>query len=567
MQRLGKFIGMALALALAAFLSNAYAQSVPSADQLDAEARAQRVFATRLYLSDLRRTESVMYALLWQGAPYCVNRRKYSLGIPPLSISDLPPDLRKGYAESLTPTQAEASRFVYVARNSPASFVGIKEGDVLLSITEQATGRQVSPGWVLDRPANTLVSNTPIIVQIRREAADLTLTVSPQLICDVQLSLSRTSAPVAKIESGKLTISTGLLRLISSDDELALLLANELIQDQLRAALSSRKSAADGPEYAADYLSAYLVVAAGFDLSRASEVWKRIAADVSSQDQESVGARHPLPAVRSFHLNAIDEEIRQKTQAGNRVTPDRKIGLVLSDTNFDAANADAPPGNSLTKGIEARPAEDPRLRSTNTIPFIDNEGIAGYQRFLDSPLRPRAFAVGPSKTASRGAWALKFGANAAADALAYCSTFARGPCYLYAVDDRVVWNAETAHDQPAAPTSATPMIPLARPAPTGFASIGDVAAVPLSRVERLKYQAFLEKPSPRAFLITQNGQGLYWVGPTAMQDALSYCAQIRNKCGLYAVDDAVVWSADPDKRISRPDQLPAQTDESRFLEN
>jgi hypothetical protein len=563
----GMLVNIALAFILVVPARGTFAQSAPSDKQQEAEARAQRIFSARLYLSELRRVERIVYPLLQAATPYCSNQRKYSIGIPPIAIRDLPIDLQRGYAESIDAQQDEL-RFANVAWTSPAIYAGVQEGDLLLSMTEQATGKHVLPGWVLDRPANTLVTNTPITLEIQRGSTKMSLAASPQLICDVRLTLTRTPLLIAQLESRKLTLSTGLLNFLPSDDEIAFLLANEVVHDQLRSTASPTAKEPVDIEYQADYFGTYLAVAAGFDLSKAGDVWKRIASDPVSQEPRGIGARHPLTPARSFYLSAINHEIRQKAQAGIRMVPEHQTILGLSDSDFDAVSAGYSNSNAK-RSVEpvAHSTEDLRLRSLTDIPFIDNEGIAGYQRFLESPLRPRAFAIGPSKISRRGAWAFRFGSNAAADALTYCSVLARGPCYLYAIDDRVVWNAETARDQPLAPLESPHGESLGQPSATGFAPIGDLSAVPLSRIERLKYQAFLEKPSPRAFLITQDGLGLYWVGPAAMRDALAYCAHAGGQCWLYAVDDNVIWSEDISKRISRPEQLPAQNDESRFLGN
>ena len=83
------------------------------------------------------------------------------------------------------------------------------------------------------------------------------------------------------------------------------------------------------------------------------------------------------------------------------------------------------------------------------------------------------------------------------------------------------------------------------PAPSGFARVDDVAAVPgLDDTGRAAYAQFLVQPPPRAFALGPGG-ALSWLSnsPRAMQRALDKCeiAAHGKPCGLYAVDDVVVW--------------------------
>ncbi|MEC5386101.1 hypothetical protein VVD49_10215 [Uliginosibacterium sp. H3] len=541
----------------------------PTAEQLAAEVSIQRQFATNTYLADLRRAERVTYSVANAGAPYCTERRKYSLGIPPFVIESLPKDLRAGFVEGESNLISEP-RFLNVALNSPAMKAGVRPGDTLLQMIDQATGKQVSPTWTLNRPSSTLVQNEPVALELQRGNQSVSLNVLPQQICDVQLQLLRTSNLVIRVEAGKVSLSQGLLRFVANDDELAYLIANELMHDQRHAARALKMTTANSKhhppatsteEREADYLGGYVVAAAEFDIARAMLVWRRVASAPPDQGKDSLVARHPLPPSRGASLQAVSAEIRQKVQIGARLLPDRHLAFSGGDFRTNTSSMESDKESSRVS------AEDPRLRVLTNIPFIDNEGIAGYQRFLDSPLRPRAFAIGPSKTSWHGAWSFRFGTNAAADALSHCATFARGPCYLYAVNDKVVWNPETAFEQPQTNSNRTKGSQTAQPKGSGFAGIGDLTAIPLSAAELPKYKAFLEKPSPRAFVITQGGLGFYWIGPAAMHDALAHCARLDTPCWLYAVNDEVVWNKDIAKRISRVNQLPAQNAESDFLEN
>ena len=104
-------------------------------------------------------------------------------------------------------------------------------------------------------------------------------------------------------------------------------------------------------------------------------------------------------------------------------------------------------------------------------------------------------------------------------------------------------------------------VPASGPTPpaSGFARLEDANALPLSEAGKDRYRHFLTLPSPRAFVVFEDGHWhMNWKDPEAMTKALDYCARVGKRCWLYAVDDHVVWDADVAKRIGSVAQLRAQ---------
>ena len=86
------------------------------------------------------------------------------------------------------------------------------------------------------------------------------------------------------------------------------------------------------------------------------------------------------------------------------------------------------------------------------------------------------------------------------------------------------------------------------PPASGFARIDDVAAVPVEAKGRERYAHYLTQPKPKAFVVTnKKGWQLSTDSVNAMRLALDSCAP-GVACWLYAVDDDIVWQADPAKR-------------------
>jgi dienelactone hydrolase len=86
-------------------------------------------------------------------------------------------------------------------------------------------------------------------------------------------------------------------------------------------------------------------------------------------------------------------------------------------------------------------------------------------------------------------------------------------------------------------------LPLAFPPASGFAAVTDVTAVPyLSDRGRDLYRAFLDLPFPRAFVISATGEAVSMSdGFDPLGRALAACERGGARCGVYAVDDRVVW--------------------------
>ncbi len=88
------------------------------------------------------------------------------------------------------------------------------------------------------------------------------------------------------------------------------------------------------------------------------------------------------------------------------------------------------------------------------------------------------------------------------------------------------------------------------PPPSDFAPLDDATRLPfVGAGGRRAYAQFLASAPPKAFAIGPNGAWVWSGGvPDAMAQALSRCAAAspRGACGLYAVDDQVVWTGTTD---------------------
>lgn len=94
------------------------------------------------------------------------------------------------------------------------------------------------------------------------------------------------------------------------------------------------------------------------------------------------------------------------------------------------------------------------------------------------------------------------------------------------------------------------------PAASAYAQAQEVDKIPLEKKGRDAYARYLALPSPKAFAVYESGQWRYASRDgEAMDKLLNHCAREGKRCWLYAVDDQVVWQADPAQRIGSVAQL------------
>jgi predicted Zn-dependent protease len=160
--------------------------------------------------------------------------------------------------------------------------------------------------------------------------------------CQFTLSLLRSDVVNAMSNGRQIAVTTGLMRFVQSDDELAWVLAHEIAHNvlghapeaRLRAMLSAWLGATVGEaggsapsprslEADADYVGAYLMARAGYELEAVRRFWQRMG------DFEAPGAA-PMREIEGSHptsrerIEAFDDtlnEIEGKRARGEALGP------------------------------------------------------------------------------------------------------------------------------------------------------------------------------------------------------------------------------------------------------
>lgn len=100
------------------------------------------------------------------------------------------------------------------------------------------------------------------------------------------------------------------------------------------------------------------------------------------------------------------------------------------------------------------------------------------------------------------------------------------------------------------------------PPPSGHAALDDVEAVPyLSEKGREHYRRFLERPMPRAYIVSPTYAAAFYGGFDPVGRGLKECRMRSRHCHVYAVDDHVAWvrptPAPPAVRPATPEEASA----------
>ena len=519
------------------------------------ERQAQAEYIASNYLNDLFRAERIVHALRTVAAPYCPSSQRLSLGVAPVQMRDLPRNIQQALKESRGYKDSDPPRLLFRLNQSAFNIAALQLGDLITGIKgypDKALPEILSLGF-----ANTRLARDGVEVSVRRGETTSLFKTHPLRSCKIGLRLIASDKPTIETNGPYLTVSIGTLHRLPSDDELAFVVAQEIAVNILRSNPGNTPVGAKMPQQI-NLLASYLSIAANFSPE------KGLYARLKLQMPHKLSNSALLSPEQTRNLKSTISAIRRKQKAGDRLMPEPNELPFAFQTDFVSFEGQPP----QVAAERVASAVDPRLYDINAIPFVNETGRTGYQRFLATPIRPRAYAISTMPpSGGSAAWQFNQGSDAISNALAGCAIRAGRPCFLYAVDDEVVWNPMTAKltPDPDQSTSGALAPPIGPPPPSDFARIDDIDAVPLNPLIRERYRAFLEKPSPRAFIIMEDGMARYWIGPRALESAVAYCSEAKNPCWLYAVDNNVVWYSEKSKRVSRRDQLPKLTDESQFL--
>ena len=270
---------------------------------------------------------NVSYPLLTAAADWCPFDQESTYGFL------LREDAR---GEDPHPVQGQAV-VAYVHPRLPGAVAGLLVDDVIIQVnTVNVMGESAGTvGQLIGRLTRAKIQ--PLQLDVLRGGLSRTLAMSAISACHYSMRVVETDI-INGITDGRLIgVTSGALRFFSSDDELGWVIAHEIahnilshsqnmkLQAMLRAFLAARGeesvSAGNMPprpslESKADYVGAYLMARAGYDLSAIKRVWERLQRIEAQQGSRRPGLAesHPPTKERLAAFEVTLREIETKRQ-------------------------------------------------------------------------------------------------------------------------------------------------------------------------------------------------------------------------------------------------------------
>ncbi len=323
---------------------------------LQREIEKQTEIALQARADHFRRFYHVVFRT-FDGASAMCPKTRQAIGIYPVNQYDFNQRFRKAAAR-LWQT-GDRVQILFVARGSPADRAGVKPLDVILRIDDTAAPQGKKAVSRLRKLLMQRLDKSGIVrlVLERRNPQGvrqtITTVVRPTRICDYRFGVMTNDRVNAFANGVFVVVTSGMMRFVNNDDELALVVSHELahnimghiqkmrrnawlgtLLDLLAAGYGVNTQGAFGRlallrfskafEAEADYVGMYIMARAGWRIERAPNFWRRMAASHPGSNRTGFTRTHPITSRRFLALEKTVAEIRAKQASGQPLQPERK---------------------------------------------------------------------------------------------------------------------------------------------------------------------------------------------------------------------------------------------------
>jgi hypothetical protein len=312
------------------------------------EEKAQQKVAFKAEWDTQMRLNAVGYPILKGASDQCGETIRPRFGFIAPSLQDFPDGRRSLMSEILGVDSR--NKVLAVSKNSAAEIAGMKVGDVIV-------GGYSAIGPKQKESREDAIRRLPVdgkfSLDIIRDGIPISISVSPDLVCDYPITLSNGGEVNAYADGTSIFITRGMVRFAATDRELALVIGHELghntmghmnkkksnavaglALDLLAAAYrvdtNSAFSKAGGKAYSqefereADYVGMYYLARAGYSTDGASDFWRRMATEFPANIKANHSASHPATADRFLALEKTSTEVNLKIDAKQSLAPNLK---------------------------------------------------------------------------------------------------------------------------------------------------------------------------------------------------------------------------------------------------
>lgn len=315
------------------------------------EAQLQREAVVRETIRLTKRLNDVGWRVWAANAELCGEATVDRVGISMITAAGFKADMRAAWER--VAGASDQVKILALSKGSPAEMAGLLPGDQILAID----GATTPSGWegvnfVMERVKAR--ESKVVSMEMRRGEETRSIAVTPVKTCSFPVFLSQAEVVNAFADGERVAVTTGMMRFVASDDELALVVGHEMAHntlDQRTKSLGNRfvgallgatlqvllgvpgagQAGAEMGQFAysqefeseADYVGVYYAARAGYDIKGAADLWRRMAV-ANPKAIGLAGSTHPSTAKRFLAIEAASREVAGKQASGAPLTPEMK---------------------------------------------------------------------------------------------------------------------------------------------------------------------------------------------------------------------------------------------------
>lgn len=325
-------------------------------DIVAAEQRAQQIAQLRKYYSERHRVDSIAFRIRTANVADCKDRIAAQIGLTAATPRSLPRRYQSYTSEALSIGWSRPTA-ISVVEGSPAAKAGLTAGDEIIALNGELIPTWGTANWMWRKIAEK--GTDPVRLDVRRDGADRTVTVTPEMGCSIPVEYQVDDTINAFASDLKIVINSGFLALTQTDAELAMVIGHELAHSNLGHLDKQRWNTIIGAaagaaidigiqaggvstggafrrqfgglgslaysasfEREADYVGTYYAARAGYDTKGTEDIWRRMA---FVHPHSILNARtHPITAVRFVQIQKTTVEIEEKKRKGLPLQPELK---------------------------------------------------------------------------------------------------------------------------------------------------------------------------------------------------------------------------------------------------
>lgn len=327
--------------------------SVDSA-AMQREAEIQKEIALQTQQQFHQKLSDTAYLIFTRSAPLC-DKKQPGLGITAANLPYFSEDIRTAAKKFYG--LGDQLQVLLLAKNSSAEKFGLQTGDRILSVNGKPVSADKDAVKTFKEQIHSLGKSgnypVPVTLRIRRNNTEQLLRIQAEAACDYGYGLVSDDSINAFADGENIFVTTGMMRFIDSDNELALVVSHELahnvmghldkksrnymlgsIFDIIAAGYGINTQGTFGSigaqqysqefESEADYVGLYMMVLSGLPYDNSHYFWRRMAAANPGGIKSNHSSSHPSTPQRFLSLEQTVKELQRKQMLKQPLRPELK---------------------------------------------------------------------------------------------------------------------------------------------------------------------------------------------------------------------------------------------------